>query len=92
MPAELGVSTREQLPELRLQLESTAAPRDDGPFQRRSPVGVEDCRAVSSTLAVQVVEEFVETAEGEQTMVVEVGSCTRRETPPELALWYASPV
>lgn len=55
-------------------------------------MGVEDCRAVSSTLAVQVVEEFVETAEGEQTMVVEVGSCTRRETPPELALWYASPV
>jgi hypothetical protein len=87
VPAELGVRTIEQVPDgSRLQLESTLGPSDDGPLRRTNAVGMVDGVASSTTVTLQVAGEPSETIVGEQTMVVEVGSCTVRSTPPELAV------
>ena len=69
----------------RLQLESTFGPSEDGPLRRTNAVGVEDSVMVSSTVTVQVVDDPTGTTDGEQAIVVEVGSCTASSTLPELA-------
>lgn len=85
VPAEVGVRTMEQVPDSsRVQPESMFAPSEDGPLRRTKAVGMEDGVKVSSTVTVHVVDEPTVTSDDEQTMAVVVGSCTTRETLPEL--------
>jgi len=92
MPAESGVSTTVHVPDSpRVQLESTLGPSEYGPLRRTNAVGVEEKNMVSSTVTVQVVDEPTETADGEQAIVVEVGSWTESSTLPELVQWVESP-
>jgi hypothetical protein len=49
-------------------------PKEDGPLNCTAPIGVKNGVAVSLTVTVQVVDEPTETVDGEQMIVVEVGS------------------
>ena len=64
----------EHVPDMRLQYESPLGPSEDGPLNWTAPIGMDDGATVSLTVTAQVVDEPTETADGEQTMVVEVGS------------------
>jgi hypothetical protein len=85
VPSELGMSVIAQVPDTRLQLESTLEPSEDGPLKRTNPVGTELGVTMSLTVAVQTIEEPTGTADGEQVTVVEVGSCTASVRLSELA-------
>lgn len=62
--------------ELSWQPEFTCAPIEEDPLRRTKAVGVEEGDVVSSTVTVHVVDEPTVTCAGEQTIVVEVTSCT----------------
>ena len=64
----------EHVPDTRLQLTALMRPSEDEPLKTTAPIGMEDGATVSLTVTAQVVDEPTETADGEQTMVVEVGS------------------
>ena len=80
MPTELGVRTIEHVPDTRLQLnawarfEASLRPSEDGPLKTTAPIGMMYGVTVSLTVTVQVVDEPTKTVDGEQTMVVELGS------------------
>lgn len=92
LPGESGIRETTQTPEeLSVQPELTCAPSEEGPLRRTKAVGIDEGELTSSTVTVQVVDEPTTTSEGEQTMVVDVGSRTESITLPELPEWKESP-
>ncbi len=59
---------------LRLQLVPAMIPNTDGPLNWTNAAGMKDGATVSITVIVHAVEVPNETVDGEQMMVVEVGS------------------
>jgi hypothetical protein len=91
LPATVGARVIEHAPDTSSQPESTADPSENGPLKSTSEVGVETGAMASLTVAVQIVEDPIETAEGEHATVVEDESSTARVRVPELAECEESP-